>query len=58
MLHHGRQRHVERPGKIADREGRVRFLQPGKQRAPGRVGERGESAVQCGIVILNHKVKC
>ena len=45
MLYHRRQRHCERLGQRADRQA-VGLAQPGEQGAPGRVGERGESAVE------------
>ena len=59
VLHHCGQRHGQRPrkfgyGKIAA------FPQARDQRAPGRIGEGREGAVEAavgGMLILNHKVK-
>jgi hypothetical protein len=55
MLHNGRQRHRERLREFAD--GQVRAGgQTCKERTPRWVGQRGESAVQCVFLKLNHKV--
>jgi hypothetical protein len=55
MLHHRGQRHRERRGELADRQiGRGR--KPHHQRAPSRVRQCGESAVEGGIQKLNHVV--
>ncbi len=57
MLHDRRQRHLERFRESADRHA-VFFIEPRQERAPGRVGERREHAVERGafgsILILNH----
>jgi hypothetical protein len=59
VLHHRGQRHGQRPGEFGD--GKIAaFPQPRDERAPGRVGEGGESAVETAVGggwILNHKVK-
>ena len=56
MLHDRRQRHGKRPGELADRKAFM-FPELRNQGAPRRVGERRESAVEGGILILNHMVK-
>lgn len=56
MFHHGRQRHRERFREF--RHGALAAIgQTREQRAPRRVGERGERAVEGGILKLNHEVK-
>jgi hypothetical protein len=45
MLHDRRQRHVERPGELADRK-RVAVGKPREQCAPCRISERGKGLVQ------------
>ena len=55
MLHHGRQRHLEGLREFADGQVRMRG-QTCKERAPRWVGQRGEGAVQCVFLKLNHKV--
>jgi len=55
MLHDRGQRHRKRPRQLAHRKLLAAF-QPRQQRAPRRVRERGEGAVQGLIVILNHTV--
>ena len=57
MLHDRRQRHGEGPGKLA--YGNVlALIELREQSAPRRVGKRGEGAVERGLLILNHVVKC
>jgi hypothetical protein len=56
VLHDRRQRHRERPRKLADRH--AAFLsQAGKQRPPRRVGERGEGTIERIGTKVNHLVK-
>jgi hypothetical protein len=55
MLHDRGQRHREWLRQIAHRN-TVLPAEPRQQRAPGRVGKCGKSAVQCRIFILNHMV--
>ena len=55
MLHDGGQRHRERPREIAHRDG-VFGIEPRQQRAPRRVGEGREGAVEGGSLIVNHRV--
>jgi hypothetical protein len=55
MLHDGRQRDRERLGEFAHRKA-VPVAKTRQQRAPGRVSERRERAVQ-RVVILNHEVR-
>jgi hypothetical protein len=45
VLGHRRQRHVERRGKRGNRMRTKR--EPGENGAPGRIGERGESPIEC-----------
>jgi hypothetical protein len=56
MLHHRRQRDRER---LSDRgHGQLGLLrEPVEDRAPGRVGECGEGAIELGFHIVNHLVK-
>jgi len=54
VLDESRQRHPERFGKLADRT--FPALEARQHRAPGRVGQRRESDVQPGVLILNHLV--
>jgi hypothetical protein len=56
MFHHRGQRHLERPGEVADRDG-VGLAQPRQQRTPRRIGECRECAVKRRGQIVNHKVK-
>lgn len=60
MLHDRGQRHVEWFGQFADGNA-VLFVEAGEERAPRRVSERAEHAVESGILgdvlILNHGVK-
>ena len=56
VLHHRRQRHGEWLGQFADREA-VGFAEPHQQRATRGIGERRESAIERGLLILNHLVK-
>ena len=56
MLHHGRQRHLERLCQFRHRD-RGAFAQLREQRAPRRIGERRESAVERRVRIVNHEVK-
>ena len=56
MFHHRRQRHRERFGEFADRNG-VHLTEARQQCAPCGVGESRESAVEIGFVIVNHLVK-
>ena len=60
MLHDGGQRHLERFRQLADGNA-VLFIQSRQQGPPCGIGERGEHAVERGvlggILILNHKVK-
>jgi len=55
MLHDRRQRHRERLREHANREFVV-LREARQQRAPRRVGERRERAVEGGVFILNHTV--
>ena len=55
MLHDRRQRHRKRLGELADRKC-ISVGQPREQRPPRRVSQRGESAIESLIRILNHKV--
>ena len=55
MLHHGRQRHRERLREFADGQVRTRG-QTCKERTPSWVSQRGEGAVQCVFLKLNHEV--
>jgi hypothetical protein len=57
MLHDRRQRHGEGPGELADRNV-LALVELRQQRAPRRVGKGGEGAVEGGVLILNHVVKC
>ena len=55
MFHNGRQRHRKRLREFAD--GQVRAGgQTCKERTPRWVSQRGESAVQCVFLKLNHEV--
>jgi hypothetical protein len=57
MLHDRRERHRERPGELA--YGNVLVLvELREQSAPRGVGKGGEGAVERGVLILNHVVKC
>jgi len=56
MLHHRRQRHRERRGQRADRQA-IGLAQARQQSAPGRIGQRGEGAVERLYTIVNHVVK-
>jgi len=56
MLHDGRQRHRERPGEFAHRQALLLPVEPGKQGAPGRIGQRGEGPVEDGALMVNHNV--
>ena len=47
MLHHRRQRHRQRRGKLAHRQARL-LAQARDQRPPRRIGERGKGAVEDG----------
>ena len=51
VLGHGRQRHVEAAGELADRP--VAGCETGEDLAPCGIGERGEGRVQVGV---NHMV--
>ena len=59
MLHHRGQRHGQRPREFGD--GKIAaFTQSRDERAPGRIGEGREGAVEAlfgGGRILNHEVK-
>lgn len=55
MLHDGGQRHRERPGKFTDRQAWLSG-EPRHQRAPRRVGERGEGTVEAFGWKVNHVV--
>lgn len=55
VLGHRRQRHVKRRGERGDRASAARELR--ENRAPRRVGERGESAIKRTVFILNHMVR-
>jgi len=55
MLHDRGQRHRERLRQFAHRDV-VFSAEPRQQRAPGRVRQRREGAVQHGFSILNHMV--
>lgn len=59
VLHHRGQRHGQRPREFGD--GKIAaFPQARDQRAPSRVGEGREGAVEAavgGVRILNHQVK-
>jgi hypothetical protein len=55
MLHHSRQRHIERLREFADGHVRMRG-QTRKERTPRGVGQRGEGAIQCVFIKLNHEV--
>ncbi len=55
MLHDRRQRHRERLRQFAHRDA-VPAAKPREQRAPRRIRQRGEGAVQDLIVTLNHMV--
>ena len=56
MLHDRRQRHRKRRRQLANRG--IRPLgEPHHERAPRRIGKRGESAVEGGGRKLNHVVK-
>ena len=60
MLHHGRQRHLERLREFADGQVRMRG-QACKERAPRWVSQRREGAIQCVCLKrvfpkLNHEV--
>lgn len=56
MLHHARQREVERPGDLGDGEPVLvsKALQDGP---PRRVGKSGEGKVELGFSIVNHEAK-
>jgi hypothetical protein len=56
VLQHGRERHAERRGEIADRCAIGRG-KAGDDGAPGRVRERAEGEVQGIWLKLNHMVK-
>ncbi len=56
MLHDRRQRDRERLRQRADRKARL-LGEPRQQRAPRRVGQRSESAIERRVAILNHIVK-
>jgi hypothetical protein len=59
VLHHRGQRHGQRPREFGD--GKIAaFAQTRDERAPGRIGESREGAVEAsfgGRRILNHSVK-
>jgi len=55
MLHDGGQRHRERLRQFANREP-VTLAEPGQQRPPGRIRQRGKGAVEDFRVKLNHAV--
>jgi hypothetical protein len=57
MLHDGGKRHGEGPGKFAHRNVLL-IPKPGEERPPRRVGEGGEGAVENGVLMLNHLVRC
>jgi hypothetical protein len=57
MLHDRRQRHGEGPGKLAYRNV-LMLVELREQGAPRGIGESGEGAVERGLLILNHMVKC
>lgn len=57
MLHHSGQRHRKGLRQIADRQS-FRLLEAGEQSTPGRVGKRGEGAIEGVRLTLNHRVKC
>ena len=57
MLHDRRQRHREGPGKLAYRNV-LALVELREQGAPRGIGEGGEGAVERGLLILNHVVKC
>ena len=55
VLQHRRQRHLERPREIADRQRRA-ARQSLHDRPSGRIGESGERYVQAVGDIVNHMV--
>jgi hypothetical protein len=55
VLHDRGQRHRERLRQLADRQA-FAIAKPRQKRAPGRIGQRGEGAVQIAFLILNHTV--
>ena len=56
MLHHRRQRDRERLRDLG--HGQLGLLrEPVEDGAPGRIGERGEGAIELGFYIVNHVVK-
>ena len=57
MLHDRRQRHRKRSGEITDGNVLVR-VELREQRPPRRVGEGGKGAIERGLLILIHVVKC
>ena len=57
VLHHGGQRHRERPRELADRHALL-LLQACKEGPPRRVGERGKGPVERVGTKVNHLVKC
>ncbi len=56
VLHDRRQRDREWPRQLADRQARL-LAEMREDRAPRRIGEGSEGAVERGILILNHVVK-
>jgi hypothetical protein len=57
MLHDSGQRHGMRSRQLRHGQFLV-FAKLRDDRAPGRIGKRGEGAVEAVLLILNHSVKC
>ncbi len=57
MLHDRRKRDGKRLRKLADRNA-IALAELRDQSPPRRVGKRGEGAIESGVLILNHMVKC
>ena len=56
VLHDGGQRHREGARQFTDADS-ILFVETGEQRAPCRVGQRSEGAIEDGSLIVNHRVK-
>ena len=55
VLHHRRQRHVERLRQFAHGK-RLAGCQPRQQAAPGAIRQRGKDQIEAVVTILNHMV--